>query len=285
MENKKSSKYNQGFLGEEKSNWQIIKTFASICAISVLTYKIAVTPVDFKLDFPTLLSLLLAFFSVGLSALFYFKATETSNSFYDNTHKFTREISILLSKIESGFGERLKHLDENYSSVRDYIHNGSSDFEATNKKILEEMELVKRISREKDQILKEFLDQTPMKEEEKESVISSLTEKDEKIRSLELDIKNLKANALKSSMQNSRLFFNRGFKKYVYENIIVNLEYESVINESIDDVNEQFAGFEQNLASMFIEDLKSAGIITDEKTVTRLGIQFFREVLRNKEPH
>ena len=39
------------------------------------------------------------------------KATDTSNNFYDNSYKFTKEISEILGRIEAGFGEKLKHID------------------------------------------------------------------------------------------------------------------------------------------------------------------------------
>lgn len=78
-----------------------------------------IDPAGFPLT--DLVALVLAIFAISLSALFYFKATETSNRFYDNSHKFTRDVSEILGRIEAGFGERLRHLDEGYSSLRDHV--------------------------------------------------------------------------------------------------------------------------------------------------------------------
>lgn len=69
--------------GEEKktvSLWEVVKAVCSLILVSVISVKIYQTPLEFKVDFPTLLSLLLAMFSVALAALFYFKATDTSNA-------------------------------------------------------------------------------------------------------------------------------------------------------------------------------------------------------------
>ena len=44
-------------------------------------------------NFTDLLSLLLAFFSITISIVFYLKAGETANQFYDNTYKFTQHTS------------------------------------------------------------------------------------------------------------------------------------------------------------------------------------------------
>jgi hypothetical protein len=75
--------------------------------------KIDLTSFDFK-DF---LFLIVALFSLLLSIAFYFKATETSNTFYDNTYKFTQTVSEILGRIEAGFGEKLQHLDVGYSRL------------------------------------------------------------------------------------------------------------------------------------------------------------------------
>jgi ATP-dependent Lon protease len=68
-----------------------------------------------------LFSLLLALFSISLAALFYFKATDTSNKFYDNTYKFTQQTSEILNKIESGFGEKLSNLSSSYEKIQAII--------------------------------------------------------------------------------------------------------------------------------------------------------------------
>jgi hypothetical protein len=97
-----------------------IKSIVLIGVTGVFCYKVIETPVNLQFDFPSFLSLLLALFSVGLAAMFYFKATDSSNAFYDNTYKFTRDIADLLVRIESGFGEKLRHLDEAYKGMQDF---------------------------------------------------------------------------------------------------------------------------------------------------------------------
>lgn len=96
-----------------------VKSIILLLITGVVCYKLIITPFNLQFDFPSFLSLLLALFAVGLAALFYFKATDTSNAFYDNTYKFSQEIAGLLVKIESGFGEKLSHLDETYKGMRE----------------------------------------------------------------------------------------------------------------------------------------------------------------------
>lgn len=53
-----------------------------------------------KLSASELVSILLAFFSIALSAAFYFAATNQSNQFYDNVNKFSKDTSELLGRLD-----------------------------------------------------------------------------------------------------------------------------------------------------------------------------------------
>ena len=69
-----------------------VRSIIYLAVTGVLCWKIYETPVFLQFDFPAFLALLLALFSVALAALFYFKATDTSNAFYDNTYKFNSSL-------------------------------------------------------------------------------------------------------------------------------------------------------------------------------------------------
>lgn len=58
----------------------------------------------------SILSMLLAFFSIFISIFFYFKADETSSKFYDSSYDFMKEQSVLLGRIEERFGEKFENL-------------------------------------------------------------------------------------------------------------------------------------------------------------------------------
>ena len=58
----------------------------------------------------SILSMLLAFFSIFISIFFYFKADETSSRFYDSSYEFMKEQSELLGRIEERFGEKFENL-------------------------------------------------------------------------------------------------------------------------------------------------------------------------------
>lgn len=74
MEGQEEKKFRSRF-------FEIAISLALVVFVCSFSYKLVITPFNFQFDFSNLLSLILALFSIALSALFYFKATETSNIF------------------------------------------------------------------------------------------------------------------------------------------------------------------------------------------------------------
>jgi hypothetical protein len=266
--------------------WGVVKAFAAIAAISVISYKVLITPVDFTLDFPTLLSLLLAFFSVGLSALFYFKATETSNNFYDNTHKFTRDIAQLLAKMESGFGERLKHLDEGYSSVRDYIQTNGSSYSSDESKIKieEEKELAKKTIKERDAIINDLLEKAHLEGEEKEKVIEQLNEKELELKESRNEIGKIQKQRVRDKMKprnKKDLLDSEGFRRYIKEKIVNQIGPSIIIKGSRRTINNQLSEILDSFSPKVMNDLISTGIIDEEDDLTEMGQMFLKSVTKD----
>lgn len=106
-------------------SWLTVKNIRDIVVIVfivTITYKLFSLNIDLNIkefSLTDLISILVSFFAIGLSIAFYFKATDTSNRFYDNSYAFTKDVSEILGRMEAGFGERLRHLDEGYSGIRD----------------------------------------------------------------------------------------------------------------------------------------------------------------------
>lgn len=93
--------------------WISLLVLSTCVMILISPYKIDFT----KFDFVNFLFLIIALFSIGLSVAFYFKATEYSNDFYDNMYNFTKDISVVLGRMEATFGERLIHLNEGQQNL------------------------------------------------------------------------------------------------------------------------------------------------------------------------
>lgn len=94
-------------------NWQNIRDIALIALIVVVAYKVAKAPWTVNIDrfsFTDLLSLFLALFSVWLSIMFYRMADSGSQRFYDQSFRFMNDASVVLGRIEAGFGTQLNHI-------------------------------------------------------------------------------------------------------------------------------------------------------------------------------
>ena len=95
----------------------IVGSIVVLILAGVVSYRL-LTASFASFDFSQLISLIIALFSIALSAQFYFKATDTSNKFYDRTYRLTKDLFEILGRIEERFGEMLKHIHEDTSATR-----------------------------------------------------------------------------------------------------------------------------------------------------------------------
>lgn len=186
----------------QKANlWDWVKAVSTIIIVLFLCLKFYNATFTMNFDFIALLSTILALFSVGLSAIFYFKATETSNNFYDNTFKFTKDIADLLIRIESGFGERLKSLDEGYNSMRNIMnsHNGT-DLTDTKEKIEQEESELNKVKEERTKLIEEILEKTNLENEEKDKIQNELKTKEDELQKVQIELSRLKKRLFEETL-------------------------------------------------------------------------------------
>jgi hypothetical protein len=136
-----------------------------------------------KLSSSELVNLLLAFFSIALSAAFYFAATSQSNQFYDNVNKFSKDTSELLGRLD----EQVKNLGGRQTELKDSIdkhyYAGSKGGNAENAK--EEITAQAKVAEETlAKLVSEMLDKTNLSAPERASFESKLKEKDAELGAL-----------------------------------------------------------------------------------------------------
>ena len=117
------------------------------------------------------LSTLLAFFSIFMSVLFYFKSDEASKSFYDSSYNFMKDASVMLGRIEERFGAQLSNLNEKITQF--------------NQEGREASEQIHEEETEKYDIINDLIKKAGLREDERKHYTEALKEKDEIIRSLE----------------------------------------------------------------------------------------------------
>lgn len=177
--------------------WSFVQAICTVLFVFFILLKFYSS--TFTVDFSTLLSIVLAIFSIWLSATFYFKATETSNRFYENTYSHSKDIATLLVKIESGFGEKLDNLRDNYSSIdsrmNGYMKNPiEKERESIKSEMTEATEEIEKIKLSKDEIINNLILKTNLAEKDKEDIKLKLQEKEDALKNANNKIKLLENN-------------------------------------------------------------------------------------------
>ncbi|WP_045382249.1 hypothetical protein [Vibrio campbellii] len=264
--------------------WLYAKSLSLVVLVISLSLRIYDSEVDITMDTPTLLSILLALFSVGLSALFYFKATDTSNKFYDNSYKYTKDVAELLVKIESGFGERLKNLDEGYSSMRDHIQNGKgfeSAIRETKSNLKAEKEDIDKIKQEKEELLKKLFESSKLRTEEKDALAKELDSKEQDLKESQREVARLnnklfmeRVEKMEDSSENLRSI-RRRVEGHTLEFVIPSLDV--VESMGLRELNEQFSSLDN--PERYLDDLENLGYFdSDTEKLTRRGWSFMRKL-------
>lgn len=277
-----------------KSEFQIWDWVKAICAViltAVFCVKIYTTPTTITIDFPTLLSLLLALFSVALSALFYFKATDTSNAFYDNTYKFTKDIAELLVKIESGFGERLRHLDEGYSSMRNYLqgsgHRPGADVEKTKEKLETEQQEIEKVRAERNKIVQQLIERSQLHQAEKDQIAKQLFSKEQELSHSQEEIAKLNRRLTVERVMRRKLAqedndTDSPFAEYTYERVIKEIGTERVLESPSSHLRKRFDEEACKFPRGYIEDLERRGLFDSGLTLS--GARYLKAVAEKFNP-
>lgn len=150
------------------------KTICIVASICVVIFVIFICIIIYKNNFTTesILSTLLAFFSIFISVFFYFKADETSSKFYDSSYKFMKDISVTLGKIEERFGEKL-------NSLSDKVSHLDRESKAATEEIEDKQE-------DKDRIINELMEKANLSEAERSEYKKMLESKDQEIEQLQM---------------------------------------------------------------------------------------------------
>lgn len=268
----------------------LTKYLSILIIVGVIAYKLIVSPFAITIDVATLLSLLLALFAIYLSALFYFKATETSNSFYDNTYKFTKDIAELLVRIESGFGERLRHLDESYSKIQDRFDKYArpEEIAETQKEADKSQEELEAKVKERDNIINELFERSNLKEKEKSSILDRLKQAEDELISSREQLTFYKSELAKQSL--SKDDFDESPNDRRFRNVILYTR-SSVFGKFLDPADVAQAPTSvlsrkwknsdpSKLPTGFLRDLRILSFITSNNSLTHEGATFFRTQAR-----
>ncbi len=109
---------------EREFYYKVGVTFGLLAILWLFAWKISKADFSsFTFDFSQLLSLILALFSILLSAMFYFKATDTSNAFYNNTYKFMKSVGEVLGRMDERIGRQLDNIEKGQTRLEGKVES------------------------------------------------------------------------------------------------------------------------------------------------------------------
>ena len=260
-----------------------IKSIVLLAFTGVISYKLITSTFNFLFDFSSFLSLLMALFSIVLSALFYFKATETSNSFYDNTYKFTQEIAGLLVKIESGFGEKLNHLGDAYKGMQKSFDQLPNRIEIKDAKmeLKKEEETVENLLKEKDNIIEELVNKAQLSNDEKKEVIDELKSKDIQLTNAQREIimLNRKLRRYVSTQVDINIEeLNKDMVKYFQRKIVSRIDPADIFDKPRMFLVNKIRQLMMEQPAQFARDMENHGLLTEDMTITKKGIELTKKL-------
>ena len=171
--------------------------FAGVAVLGFLAFSCYMMYVQ-SLTMETLLAVLLSFFSIVLSIMFYIQSEKASSSYYRSSYEIMKEVSVTLGKIEASFGEKLTHINEVLLKQDD-------------KKI----EVQKKIAEgEKEQKELETKLTKESSEKERLKLVEKLMQKTEENYELKQKLRNIQMHSkINDKMKMKREFFNELLKK------------------------------------------------------------------------
>lgn len=157
--------------------WKIITLiFTGIASIAFLAFTCFML---YKQSFTmeTLLAVLLSFFSIGLSIMFYIQSEKASSAYYMRSYKIMKEVSVALGKIEASFGEKLSNINSSLGKI-----------ERSKQAVEKEIE---QKEQEQEEIKKQITTNTKLTQTQKEDLLDKLQQASEENAALKTKLERL----------------------------------------------------------------------------------------------
>ena len=227
-------------------------------------------------SFNDFLALVLALFSVALSVAFYFKANEASNQFYDNTYKFTKDMSEILGRIEAGFGERLRHLDEGYSGMRERLDK-FPQYGATPSDVQKEEEEIRLKEAEQRQVIEDLAGRAQLAEHEKQALFAHLTKKSDELEEARMELRRMQLSSREKAQPMSR---ERGVMHYIARQLQKFAPTENVGELPLPSIVRFFEKHRPEFSHQAILDMRKLDLLDENDELSGVGARLLRSEFR-----
>jgi hypothetical protein len=258
-----------------------VREVAMLAFFGVLTFKVANMDLTLNIEefgFTDLLSIIVALFSIALSAAFYFKATETSNRFYDNSYTFTKDISEILGRMEAGFGERLRNLDEGYTGIRNRFENLPFDSVKVQADIEQGNIEIQQKEEEKRETLEELAKRAKLAEDEKTALFEKLDTLNR-----ELEITRLKNRSLEIELDSNQSPSEQDLLIARVYLLMVELAGADNIPNGILGLNLFFNRIRKRFPSTLLQEMMNAGLLGKNGDITSNGLSALQRFIKSSK--
>ena len=232
-----------------------------------------------NLKLESILTVVISFFAIYLSILFYLKANESSNHFYNNSYSFTKDISETLRGIEAGFGEKLKNIDKGYEDFRRSFETYISPLEKVEikKEVEEEKKKLKEIISEKDNIISELEKKSNLSKQDINHYLKQIKDKELELRDKNLEIQSIKNQLIDDNSINENQYYT--FRKYLKLKFFPEISKEILDSDRL--LTLYFRKLSNNFSSKFMNEMHSAGFMRKDGKLTQKGIALIRQVVED----
>jgi hypothetical protein len=260
-----------------RDSWLKIGVVAAVTILGGIKFLNVPLNIDLsKFDFSDFLSLILAIFSIGLSVAFYFKANDDSGKFYDNTYKFTKEVSEILGRIEAGFGERLRHLDEGYSGLRTRFEQLPIDLRNAEKEVQDEEQNIEKKEEERTKLIEELAKKAKLQEGEKEDLLKRLQQMDAELYSARRELTSLQQSLFEAEHPTRYPRILTDSTHQALSNYAKQFDGKVLSFSPADHLQKIFNPFLNAAPNSILRELARCGLLDGEKRFSPSGVRFLR---------
>lgn len=255
-----------------------IRDLVVVALIFIVSIRFATA--DFNIDlkgfsFTDLVSLFLAISSVALSALFYFKADESARTFHAHTYTFTKDVSEMLGRIDAGFGEKLRSIDQGWIGLNQkldrYSYDPSLAAARAESSDAKKAEIEEQEARRQD-ILEDLMQRASVAGEEKRQLLDRLATLSNELEESKLELEKQR-NGGESDFESEFKGYVRTFVKHHFPGGMIDgppAVYQKYFGEIMD--NSQF----NHGARTY---MRKRGFLNG-KSLTPAGIEFIKSILQ-----
>jgi len=193
----------------------------------------------------------------------------------DNVYKFTKDTSEILGRIEAGFGEKLRHIDQSYSGLKQSFDQMPFDLPKARADVEREIEEMKQKEAEKLKLLEELAQKAQLAEGEKEQLFEEIEKRDAELveQRDELRTLNRKIRRAESSKGDST-----GLEGYL-RNKLPMISNTSLLEESPDFIRELFQREKGRLALIALTDMQKLGFLNTRKRLSSSGVDLIYRLI------